>query len=342
MFFKLNPEVTLLKGEKESILIDMLTGKKHTFSDNDNILIENIYNNKEVDKETSSHIMEYLINQNLGYYFNKDVYIERIKTTNKATLQNDNLFPFKLNRLVIELTGKCNLNCLFCTEENTVYESCGCKKWESKQEIDYSKWINIIDQSLKLGIKECFISGGDPFIRWDLLKSLITHLTDNKIEVTIFTNGSLLDKSRGEFLKRKNVSLALQILSVEKQQFIQTTQDEGAFYNIMEAFNVIDMLKIPHTVSIIVSSINELSIDEIKSTLGKRNYQTTYIYPTNSYYSKKRQFEMMNPSQREIPINIFTAPYFSKYNNCLYGQIFVSSNSRVYPCMMIRDWLGYT
>lgn len=338
MNFKLHPEVIFLKGNEGAVLYHLISGKKFQFNKTDAEAIESLNNNEQDKENIPDKLIDYLLEHDLGAYYRDGVYLEKIKTSRIATLKYDKLIPFRLNRLVIELTGTCNLKCLFCTEENVIYRSCGCKKWPAKEEMNFNEWKDIIDQSIKLGIQECFITGGEPFLKWHLLKELLNYLFKHKINVTIFTNGTLINNDIGLFLKDQNVSLALQIFSSKNKQYEKITQVDGSFERIQETFRIIDTHKIPHTVSIIVSSLDDSSFEEIQSKFGKRNYQNIYIYPTNKYYSISRIAEMMNPENREIPINLNSVPYLKKYNNCLYGQIFISSDGKIYPCMMIRDY----
>lgn len=340
MFFKLNPEVVLNKGENNAILYNLISGEQLELNKDEVKVIEQLETNEHVgNSEMERDLITRLIQKKLGNYFSNKSHIEKIKTNKIASLQYDKLIPFKLNRLVIELTGRCNLDCKFCTKENIIYTSCSCKRWDNKKELTFNQWKNIIDQAVKLGIQECFICGGDPFLKWDTLKSIINYLDKIGIYCTIFTNGSEIDETVGHFLKTKKVSLALQVFSVEPKQFENITQTRNGFEKVQKCINIIDQHKINHSISIIVSRLNESSINDIKGMLGERIFQLIYLYPTNKYFSTKMLENMHNPDLRQFKIDMYSYPFVKKYNNCLYGQIFVSSEGKVFPCMMLRDFI---
>ncbi|WHX47892.1 radical SAM protein [Paenibacillus woosongensis] len=339
MYFKFKPEVVFTKGKDGSILSNLMTGRKIYLDSADTRRAEVLYNNDRPGRvpPDAGNLTAYLAEQGFGQFHERNIHVEKIKTSRIATLKYDKLIPFKLNRLVLEVTGSCNLNCLFCTEENIVYQSCGCKKWENSNELSERQWKNIISQAMKLGIQECFLTGGEPLLKWNLVKELVSYLHDHHIAVTLFTNGTLLNASQAKFLKEKKVSLALQIFGEDNQRYEMITQCANMYCSVENAIQWIDHYQIPHTVSIIVSSLNESAVEAIKSKLGERSYQMIYIYPANPYSSSAKRQEMLNPLLREIPVHLDAVPYLMRYNNCLYGQIFVSGSGEVYPCMMLRS-----
>lgn len=339
MYFRFKPEVVFTKGKDGSILNNLMTNRRIYLDSEDTRVVEALYQGDQSDPVApeTKNLTAYLAEQGFGQYYNRKIYMEKIKTSRIATLKYDKLIPFKLNRLVLEITGSCNLNCLFCTEENIIYQSCGCKRWTNSHELNEQQWKNVIDQAVKLGVQECFLTGGEPLLKWNLVKELIRYLDESDIAVTLFTNGTLLNASQLMFFKDRKISLALQVFGEDDEQYEAITQNKNMYYNMENTFKLIDKYQIPHTVSIVVSSLNESSVDAIKSKFGERSYQSIYIYPTNPYSSLAKQRDMLDPSLREIPIHLDAVPYLKRYNNCLYGQIFISSSGEVYPCMMIRS-----
>ncbi|UPK43611.1 radical SAM/SPASM domain-containing protein [Paenibacillus pabuli] len=338
MYFKLNPEIIIVKELDQYTLTDLISGKKAYFRGNDMMAFEELLSDRAIDPDLpEEHILHNLLEQNLGSIFEGKVYVEEIKTTRVTTLKYDKLVPFHLNRIVIELTGECNLNCKFCTESTIVYRSCGCKKWPNEQKMSFDKWRDVLNQAIKLGVKECFISGGEPLVEKELLQKVISFLTMHSINITLFTNATMLEQDMIHFIKRNNVSLALQLFGDDAEVYTRVTGDEEAYGKVKRAMEIIVKEQIPYTTSVIVCSLNEESVNRINNN-SNENSQKIYIYPSNDFYSQKYLQEMYSPLSREFPINIQSVPYLKKYNNCLYGQIFVSSEGQVYPCMMMRQF----
>ena len=71
---------------------------------------------------------------------------------NDSTIHN--LTEFK-----IELTYKCNLNCLHCSSEGSM---------DQIESVTYNDFIKIIDSAHSLGVKKISLSGGEPLLWKDL------------------------------------------------------------------------------------------------------------------------------------------------------------------------------
>ena len=89
---------------------------------------------------------------------------------------------FELNRVIIEMSTTCPLNCKFChTKENSIKSSCFCKKWDYKpQDFDYREFI---EQITYYNVREVYILGGDPFYDecdFDRMISFIKQLVTKK------------------------------------------------------------------------------------------------------------------------------------------------------------------
>jgi len=102
--------------------------------------------------------------------------------------------------LEIRPTERCNLNCLSCVKHAEFY------KKESKnlnREIPKQKYLELINDAAKLGVKKILISGGgEPFMREDI-PDIVKEIKQNKIEGEIITNGTLLNKKSNELLVKE-------------------------------------------------------------------------------------------------------------------------------------------
>jgi len=58
-----------------------------------------------------------------------------------------------MKEVIIELTGKCNLDCSFCYNKN------------KKSSLDTNKIFEILEQIKRDGIKAVRFTGGEPFLR---------------------------------------------------------------------------------------------------------------------------------------------------------------------------------
>ncbi|MCP4678097.1 MAG: radical SAM protein, partial [Deltaproteobacteria bacterium] len=83
-----------------------------------------------------------------------------------------------------EITDACNLRCIHC-EANAGERT--------KDELTTEEALSLVDELAESGCKNVMLTGGEPLVRrdWPLISE---RLSDNGIEVTIITNGLLVDE----------------------------------------------------------------------------------------------------------------------------------------------------
>jgi len=91
----------------------------------------------------------------------------------------------------IELTFRCNLRCIHCYSS---IETAG-------QELTASEWKRVLDAVAKEGCLWLLLTGGEPLVRRDF-REIYRHAVQNGLLIGLFTNGTLLDQSMVEFLRR--------------------------------------------------------------------------------------------------------------------------------------------
>jgi len=98
-------------------------------------------------------------------------------------MSNKNDFLSTPCEVAIEITGRCNLNCKYC------FNNCKDK------DIPLSKIKDIIDQSNELGVFDLCLSGGEPFIRKDILEILNYAIKKDfePFDISVVTNGTFLN-----------------------------------------------------------------------------------------------------------------------------------------------------
>ncbi len=95
------------------------------------------------------------------------------------------------------VTGRCNLRCKHC------YIEAPSSKYD---ELSYGSCVRVIEQAKEAGIQHVFITGGEPFIRRDILE-LIEAVFENDMDVKgIETNGTLLSNDIMDSLESRNIT----------------------------------------------------------------------------------------------------------------------------------------
>lgn len=354
MFFKLNPEIifNINKNGTSGCFYDLMKKSKIEIPFNFLPLCSQLFNDeKSVDEihdefnQLLPQFTQFFGQHNLGTIYDKNVYIQRIKTILPFVLSNERMYNFKLPRLAIELTGKCNLNCCFCTSKNVIYRTCGCKQWNNEVRLSEKDYCSIIDQAILLGIKQVVFCGGEPLIELNLLKKLIIYINSksHNINIRIQTNGTLLTQDIVKWFKQYNIHVLLQVLGDRDSIYKKCCSDGKAFEKITKALSYLKKFQIPVTIKILVNKLNEENISDIYNFYSKlfpKSIVQNYLFPPNKYVSDLYYSKSIDPHNFEYPVDIFNYQIFEKKNNCLFGQLLISCNGDVYPCMMIRDKLG--
>jgi molybdenum cofactor biosynthesis protein A len=133
----------------------------------------------------------------------------------------------KINYLRLAVTDRCNLRCFYCMPEEGL-------NWLSRTELmSYDEMLQICSLLVKMGIDKIRITGGEPFVRKDIMPFL-TALSKlyGLNELTITTNGVLTAPYVKELkaIGVKSVNLSLDTLDANRF-FAITSRDE--FANVM-------------------------------------------------------------------------------------------------------------
>jgi molybdenum cofactor biosynthesis protein A len=137
----------------------------------------------------------------------------------------------KINYLRLAVTDRCNLRCFYCMPEEGL-------NWLSRKELmTYDEMLQLCSVLVQMGIEKIRITGGEPFVRKDIMQ-LLTALSalDGLKELTITTNG-VLTAPYVKKLKRigvKSVNLSLDTLDADRF-FSITGRDE--FAKVMDTLN---------------------------------------------------------------------------------------------------------
>jgi len=134
-------------------------------------------------------------------------------TSNKTILADN--FGRNHNYLRISLIEKCNLRCTYCMPAEGILLS-------PKKDLMMADEIYAIAKTfVKNGVNKIRLTGGEPLLRKDFTE-IITQLSSLETEISITTNGILIDKYLAvlKHLNVKKINLSLDTLVASKFQTI--------------------------------------------------------------------------------------------------------------------------
>jgi molybdenum cofactor biosynthesis protein A len=137
----------------------------------------------------------------------------------------------RITYLRLAVTDRCNLRCFYCMPEDGL-------NWLSRTELmTYEEMLRVCELLVKMGIEKIRITGGEPFVRKDIMQ-LLTALSklEGLKELSLTTNGVLTAPHVAELkaIGVRSVNLSLDTLDAGRF-FAITRRDE--FANVMDAMH---------------------------------------------------------------------------------------------------------
>jgi molybdenum cofactor biosynthesis protein A len=137
----------------------------------------------------------------------------------------------KINYLRLAVTDRCNLRCFYCMPEQGL-------DWLSRKELmTYEEMLQACSLLVRMGIEKIRITGGEPFVRKDIMQLLIAlSKLDGLKELSLTTNGVLTAPHVSELkaIGVRSVNLSLDTLDANRF-FAITRRDE--FASVMQTMN---------------------------------------------------------------------------------------------------------
>lgn len=134
----------------------------------------------------------------------------------------------------IDLTGKCNANCIGCWVHSPLIDN---PTRDKNKVLSLDKVKNILKDLSRLKTKKIFLSGsGEPLLHPDILE-IITLIKKEGFELNLITNGLLLDKKKIELMVRLGVDMiTASIWAGSPQTYTKThpSKNREDFYRIKD------------------------------------------------------------------------------------------------------------
>lgn len=150
-----------------------------------------------------------------------------------------------LNYLRLAVTDRCNLRCFYCMPEE------GIHYLPKKELLSYEEIERIVALMAQMGITKVRLTGGEPFVRNDLMKLIrkIKSIPGIK-DLHLTTNGVLTGPHIHE-LKELVDSVNLSLDTLDKNRFRQITHRDE-FERVWETFQLLVQHRIPVKINAVV------------------------------------------------------------------------------------------
>lgn len=188
-------------------------------------------------------------------------------------------------------TNLCNLNCVFCAQQNQDYGY--------ENELSDKKWIDVIKEIIDLGTNRILISGGgEPFSRPGLTLKIMKIVKENNLKGRLITNGTLLNKKIiKEIVDIGWNSIVFSIDAPDAKTHDRLRGSKGCFKKAIDNLNNLNQLRRKEETDI-----------EINFVINKLNFKKI---PEMILFSLKNELDSINfepltinnPKDEELKLN---------------------------------------
>lgn len=205
-----------------------------------------------------------------------------------AMLYDNHQRPIRYMRLAV--TDRCNLRCHYCMPEE------GIDYVNRTDLLTYEEMLRIISIGGDLGISKLRITGGEPFLRKDLMQLLdeISSM-DTLTSWHITTNGTLIDQHLPRLKQLGIGSINLSLDSLDSKRFYQITRRDD-FLKVMKTLDLLQELNISTKINMVV--MRDINVADMRDMIELTRYRDISVrfleeMPFNGSKNQRGQ-EVMN------------------------------------------------
>jgi MoaA/NifB/PqqE/SkfB family radical SAM enzyme len=256
--------------------------------------------------------------------------------------------------LVIEVTGKCNLQCTYC------YNKLGNN---TQLNISTDSLIKILDEAKNIGVFDINFCGGEPFVHKDFMRH-IQAAVDMGFDITINTNGTLITQKIAKKLKDFDLIQHIQV-SFDGHTPEINNRTRGKFDSAYRGFQLLCKeaggKSTSPSIGIVVTNKNFIHLQDIiehfsnftdrihlMNVMGHPELQLTNenktllndtIIPKIKYFAETNAVQITRVNKNS-KCEDFT--YKESHVDCLAGHTFlaINPNLEILPCDICRTPIG--
>ncbi len=172
------------------------------------------------------------------------------------------LGPRRLTELWLHTNNSCNLACSHCLVSSGP---------DGDRGLPTERLLAVIADARALGVRRFFFTGGEPFLRKDILALIDAALEDSKTELAILTNGILFTPTRLEELRRLDPArLRIQIsLDGSTPDINDPLRGKGSLEKIVEGIRAAIRAGLSVTVSTVITEANADDVPEVTRLVAR-------------------------------------------------------------------------
>jgi MoaA/NifB/PqqE/SkfB family radical SAM enzyme len=223
-----------------------------------------------------------------------------------------------LDFLWLELTNRCNLQCVHCYTESDPYSG-------DRDLLTEDDYASLMSQAQALGCRKIQFIGGEPQLNPDFQTLLIRAKTVGFQFIEVFSNLVRLDDKTVRYVANNGICFATSVYSDDAAQHDAVTKVKSSHARTIANLKRLIDAGVDTRAAIIV-------VDQDKVSLTRTNAFLRDLGVRHVSYGLTREF---GRGQR---IRGQTARLSGLCGHCWDGKLCIAPDGKAYPCVMARKW----
>jgi MoaA/NifB/PqqE/SkfB family radical SAM enzyme len=224
--------------------------------------------------------------------------------------------PQGLSFLWLEITGKCNLECVHC------YADSGPRQ-DMFGQMRTEDWLRVLRDAADLGCRQVQFIGGEPTLHPDLARMISFASERGYTFIEVFTNATVLGESLLRTFVEHNVNVATSFYSDDPETHALITKHRGSFERTVEGIKRVVAAGLPIRVGIIETHENASHAERAKHFLEGLGVSEIRIDTQRGVGRGVQDLHTLQPMAELC-------------GECWKGKLCVTSIGRAYPCVFSR------
>ena len=250
--------------------------------------------------------------------------------------------PFFLRNLYLNMTSKCNLNCIYCFAES--------RQEDRKDNLSFDDYKAFLNEAYSISKQKLNIAftGGEPLLN-PLTLELARYAKEKGFICKLMTNGTLINKNNIDCIKSCFDEVRIS-MDGSTESIHDYYRGKGAYRKTVAGINLLEERGINYKLAMVVTKKNIEDVLVMKKKWGNRLiFQPYFPFSKNEsilsslaisgeeYYSVLCRDSDISPFS-----DIASVIEKSKKNESIYkcaigdGELSLSSNGDVYPCQLLH------
>jgi Predicted Fe-S oxidoreductases len=252
--------------------------------------------------------------------------------------------PQDSGKVLWEITNQCNYACKYC-----IFSS-NYKK--DLKELTTKECIKVIDQLADRNFKYIKVTGGEPFLRKDILE-LLTYMCKKNMNVDVSTNASVLTDRMIDELNKINLDMIHVSVDGKDSYTHEMVRGKDTYLRTMKGLEKISKLNTHKRVGTVIHKFNEFELEEIvklcieykvneiifsiMEPVGRMEGDNSF-YKTRSIKELTIELEKLSKEYKEIRVtyNWKKQANLEKVCPALTRFIYINNLGNISPCSWVN------